>query len=241
MGQRHPAGLVSTPGRRGVVSYVQRGERMTAGQRRAWDTSWPQLGRALGPDLPGGLDLDSWFGRHAPLVLEIGSGMGESTATLAAAAPHVNYLAVEVYKPGLAQLLMRAGALGLKNLRLLRGDAVVLLGSVLAPVSLSAIRVFFPDPWPKQRHHKRRLVNPGFVELAASRLRPGGSLHLATDWVNYAEQMMACCAAEPALANPYPAQPGGWAPRPVWRPVTKFERRARDEGRTVRDLIFRRV
>ena len=229
---------MSQPGRRGVVSYVQRGERMTVGQQRAWDTRWPTLGRALGE--ADRLDLAEWFGREAPLVLEIGSGMGESTAALAAAAPHVNYLAVEVYKPGLAQLLMRADTLGLTNLRLLRGDAVVLLGSQLAPASLSAIRVFFPDPWPKKRHHKRRLVDPEFVELAVSRLRPGASLHLATDWVDYADQMMACCLASPSLRNPYQRQPGGWAPRPVWRPVTKFEGRARREGRQVHDLIFKR-
>jgi tRNA (guanine-N7-)-methyltransferase len=233
------------PRRRGVVSYVRRGERMTTGQQRAWDTSWAALGRELGNGSPHGepgvLDLATWFDREAPLVLEIGSGMGESTAALAAAAPHVNYLAVEVYKPGLAQLLMRADALGLANLRLLRADAVVLLRSYLAPGSLSAVRVFFPDPWPKKRHHKRRLVNPGFVALAASRLCLGGSLHLATDCTDYAERMKACCAAEPALANPYARQPGGWAPRPPWRPVTKFEQRARQEGREVHDLIFRRV
>jgi tRNA (guanine-N7-)-methyltransferase len=211
---------------------------MTVGQQRAWDTHWTSLGRVV-DELP--LDVAGWFGRPAPLLLEIGSGMGESTAALAAAAPGVNYLAVEVYQPGLAQLLMRANALGLDNLRLLRGDAVVLLRSGLAEASVAAMRVFFPDPWPKKRHHKRRLINPEFVSLAASRLRPGGSLHLATDWEDYAGQMMACCSAEPALTNPYAGQPGGWAPRPVWRPITKFERRARSEGRVVRDLIFRRA
>jgi tRNA (guanine-N7-)-methyltransferase len=228
---------------RGVVSYVQRGERMTAGQQRAWDAHWPALGRVI--DGTGGSNgmfgLAEWFGREAPLVLEIGSGMGESTALLAAAARHVNYLAVEVYKPGLAQLLMHADALGLTNLRLLRGDAVVLLRAHVPPASLSAIRVYFPDPWPKTRHRKRRLVNPAFLRLAASRLRPGASLHLATDWAGYAEQMMACCSAERSLVNPYARQPGGWAPRPLWRPVTKFERRAHDEGREVHDLIFRRA
>src|SRR5262249_7374957 len=233
------------PRRRGVVSYVRRGERMTAGQQRAWDRSWTALGRALdngsAHDEPTTLDLAAWFGREAPLVLEIGSGMGESTAALAAAAPHVNYLAVEVYRPGLAQLLMRAKALGLANLRLLRADAVVLLRSHLVPASLSAVRVFFPDPWPKQRHHKRRLVDPGVGALPASRLRPGGSLHLATDWVDYAKRMKSCCDGEPALVNPYTRQPGGWAPRPFWRPVTKFEQRARHEGRQVHDLIFSRV
>src|SRR5262249_33151499 len=222
------------PRRRGIVSYVRRGERMTAGQQRAWDRSWTALGRALdngsAHDEPTARGLAAWLAGGAPLVWEIGSGMGESTAALAAAAPHVNYLAVEVYRPGLAQLLMRANALGLANLRLLRADAIVLLRSHLAPASLSAGRGFFPDPWPKRRHHKRRLVNPSFVALAASRLRPCGSLHLATDCADYAGRMRTCCDAEPALANPYARQPGGWAPRPLWRPVTKFEQRARQQG-----------
>jgi tRNA (guanine-N7-)-methyltransferase len=218
--------------RREIVSYVQRGERMTAGQQRAWDRRWADLGATL-DQMP---DLIAWFGRQAPLVVEIGTGMGETTAALAAAEPDVNYLAVEVYKPGLAQLLMRADALGLTNLRLVRGDAVPLLRDHLAPGSVAAIRVFFPDPWPKTRHHKRRLVGPAFVALAASRLQPGGTLHLATDWQPYADAMLAACSAEPTLRNVYT----DWAPRPGWRPVTKFERRAAAEGRPVRDLIFKR-
>jgi tRNA (guanine-N7-)-methyltransferase len=224
--------------RREIVSYVQRGERMTAGQQRAWDRHWARLGVTLDELSAGdGLDVVAWFGREAPLVVEIGTGMGETTAALAAAAPEVNYLAVEVYKPGLAQLLMRAAALGLTNLRLVRGDAVRLLRDHLAPGSVDAIRVFFPDPWPKKRHHKRRLVGPAFVALAASRLRPGGTLHFATDWQHYADSMLAACEAEPELRNEH----DGWAPRPAWRPATKFERRAEAEGRPVRDLIFRRV
>jgi tRNA (guanine-N7-)-methyltransferase len=223
---------------RQVVSYVQRGERMTAGQQRAWDQHWPRLGATLDElPAPGGPDLTAWFGRQAPLVVEIGSGMGETTAALAAAAPEVNYLAVEVYKPGLAQLLMRASALGLTNLRLVRGDAVLLLRDHLAPGSVDTIRVFFPDPWPKKRHHKRRLVSRQFVTLAASRLRVGGTLHLATDWQHYADAMLEACEAEPALRNEH----DGWAPRPAWRPLTKFERRAEAEGRRVHDLVFRRV
>jgi tRNA (guanine-N7-)-methyltransferase len=221
--------------RRGIHSYARRGERMTAGQRRAWESRWPKLGRTL-DDFDA--DLAEWFGRDAPVLLEIGSGMGETTALLAAAAPEVNYLAVEVYRPGLAQLMMRADELGLTNLRLVRGDAVRLLRSYLPPDSLAGIRVFFPDPWPKARHHKRRLVEPGFVALAASRLAPGATLHLATDWEHYAEQMLAACTAEPSLRNEHPST--GWAPRPDWRPVTKFERRAVAEGRPIRDLLFRR-
>lgn len=227
--------------RRGIVSYARRGERMTAGQRRAWERHWSRYGMTLDElDAGGGLDAAAWFGREAPLLLEIGTGMGETTAELAAAAPEVNYLAVEVYRPGLAQLLMRAEALALTNLRLIRGDAVLLLRSQLEPASLAGIRVFFPDPWPKARHHKRRLVEPGFVELAASRLAVGGLLHLATDWEHYAAQMLAACTGEPSLRNES-GSPDGLSARPPWRPVTKFEQRAVEDGRTVRDLLFRRV
>jgi tRNA (guanine-N7-)-methyltransferase len=229
------------PHHRTIVSYVQRGERMTAGQQRAWDAHWSRLGREVRDLPPGPLDLAEWFGRRAPVVLEIGSGMGETTAQLAMAEPGVNYLAVEVYKPGLAQLLLRADKLGVRNLRLLRGDAVDLLGEHIEPGSLSTVRIFFPDPWPKKRHHKRRLVQAPLVALLASRLAPGGELHLATDWEDYAEQMMAVCSAEPGLRNQHADQPGGWAPRPGWRPVTKFELRAQEEGRRVRDLRFRRI
>ena len=234
-----PDGEASDP-RRGIVSYARRGERMTVGQRRAWERLWPGFGVTLDDRDAGRLDVASWFGREAPLLLEIGTGMGETTAELAAAAPDVNYLAVEVYRPGLAQLLMRIETLGLENLRLVRGDAVRLLRSHLAAASLAGIRVFFPDPWPKARHHKRRLVEPGFVALAASRLAVGGVLHLATDWESYAEQMLAACRGEPALRNEA-GGPDGWSARPPWRPVTKFEQRAVVDGRTVRDLIFRRV
>lgn len=209
---------------------------MTAGQARAWDRNWARLGRAVNELPPGPVDVAGWFGRAAPVVLEIGSGMGETTAKLAAAQPEVNYLAVEVYQPGLAQLMMRAEELGLTNLRLVRGDAVVLLAEHIAPASLAEVRIFFPDPWPKSRHHKRRLVRPDFVALVAQRLEPGGRLRLATDWEPYAEQMMSVCLAEPALRNAHP----DWAPRPEWRSVTKFEDRARQAGRTSRDLVFER-
>ncbi|WP_425565187.1 tRNA (guanosine(46)-N7)-methyltransferase TrmB [Saccharopolyspora taberi] len=229
------------PFRRTVVSYVQRGERMTVGQQRAWDQYWPDLGTEVNALPPGPLDTTTWFGRSAPVVLEIGSGMGETTAQLAAAAPEVNYLAIEVYKPGLAQLMLRAEKLELTNLRLLRGDAIVLLRDHVEPGTLSEVRVYFPDPWPKKRHHKRRLVQKSSVELIASRLAPGGVLHLATDWENYAEQMLEICQAQPLLRNRFEAEPGGWAPRPDWRPVTKFENRAHEEGRVVHDLIFERV
>ncbi|WP_233159642.1 tRNA (guanosine(46)-N7)-methyltransferase TrmB [Actinophytocola xanthii] len=209
---------------------------MTVGQTRAWERHWDRLGRNVA-DLPAGpLDLDGWFGRSAPVLLEIGSGMGETTARLAQAEPEVNYLAVEVYQPGLAQLMMRAEALGVTNLRLLRGDAVVLLERHLPPDSLHGVRIFYPDPWPKKKHHKRRLVQPSFVALVASRLAPGGRLHLATDWENYAEQMLEVLSAEPLLRNLHT----DWAPRPDWRPLTKFESRAEEVGRASRDIVFER-
>jgi tRNA (guanine-N7-)-methyltransferase len=214
---------------------------MTVGQTRAWERHWSSLGRDITSLPPGPLDLDEWFGRSAPVMLEIGSGMGETTAKLAEAAPEVNYLAVDVYQPGLAQLMMRAEAAGLTNLRLLRGDAVVLLEQHIAEQSLSGVRIFYPDPWPKKKHHKRRLVQPSLVSVVAKRLVPGGTLHLATDWEHYAEHMMEVCSAEPHLRNLHPDAPGGWAPRPEWRPLTKFESRAEDEGRVSRDLIFERV
>lgn len=222
---------------RSIVSFVQRGERMTVGQERAWDTYWEKMGNDVKSLPDGPLDFDSWFGRSAPVLLEIGSGMGETTSQLVAAAPELNYVAAEVYKPGLAQLLLRAEHLGgLDNLRVLRGDAVVLLTDHIAPASLHGVRIFFPDPWPKKKHHKRRLVQPEFVSLIASRLEPGGVLHLATDWEHYAEQMLEVCAGERLLTNVY----DGWAPRPDWRPVTKFEQRAVNEGRVSHDLMFRR-
>jgi tRNA (guanine-N7-)-methyltransferase len=226
----------ATAPRREVTSYVHHRSRLTDGQRHAWERLWPVLGREVAELVadPAAFAPAEWFGRTAPLVLEIGSGMGESTAALAAAAPEVDHLAVEVFEPGLAALLMRVDAAGLRNLRLLRGDAVALLRTVIAPGSLAGIRIFFPDPWPKRRHRKRRLVQPGFVALAASRLAPDAPLHLATDWVDYATQMHDVCSAEPALR-------GGYVERPSWRPVTKFEERARVEGRDVRDLVFHRV
>lgn len=214
---------------------------MTVGQQRAWDRHWAELGSDVTALPEGPLDVESWFGRPAPVVLEIGSGMGETTAQLVAAQPDVNYLAVEVYKPGLAQLMLRAEKLEVSNLRLLRGDAIVLLRDHVEPGSLDEVRIYFPDPWPKKRHHKRRLVQPESVELITSRLRPGGVLHLATDWENYAEQMREVCEAESQLSNRYAGEPGGWAPRPDWRPVTKFENRAHDEGREIHDLIYERV
>jgi tRNA (guanine-N7-)-methyltransferase len=227
---------------RPVTSFVHQRSRFTEGQRHAWERFWSRYGhevRDLVAD-PARFDPRAWFGRTAPLVLEIGSGMGESTAQMAAADPGVDHLAVEVFEPGLAQLLMRIETAGLTNLRLLRGDAVELLEAVLVPDSLAEIRIFFPDPWPKRRHRKRRLVQPAVVRLLASRLGPGATLHLATDWADYATEMRDVCDAEPRLSNTAAGRPDGWTPRPAARPVTKFEARALAEGRVVRDLVYQR-
>jgi tRNA (guanine-N7-)-methyltransferase len=236
-------GTAATVRRRSVVSFADRGGRMTAGQQRAWDRLWPRLGATL-PDVPtdadGRLDAEAWFGRPAPLRLEIGSGMGETTAALAEAEPDANHVAVEVYPPGLAQLAMRAEERELENLRLLRADALDVLTDLVAPATLAGIRVYYPDPWPKRRHHKRRLVQPASVALMASRLAPGATLHLATDVADYAEHMREVTAAEPLLTLPDP-DPEGYTPRPSWRPRTKFETRAEAEGRPSRDLVLVRV
>ena len=230
------------PGPRRITSIVHPRNRLTEGQAHAWERLWPRYGGDVTDLLSGEVRYDppAWFGRAAQLVLEIGPGTGASTVEQALAAPGTDHLAVEVFEPGLAQLLMRIDAAGVSNLRLLRGDAVELLRGCVPPGSLAGIRIYFPDPWPKRRHHKRRLVQPGFVALAASRLAPGGTLHLATDWEHYAVQMRAVCSEEPHLENSA-RTPDGWTPRPPGRPLTKFEQRACAEGRVVRDLVFRRT
>jgi tRNA (guanine-N7-)-methyltransferase len=217
----------------GVFSHVRRSVRMTVGQERVWRTNWDGLGRRL-EEIEGQVDLGQWFGRQAPTVLEIGTGMGDATAQLAVASPEVNHLAAEVYPAGLGQLMLWVEKYELDNVRLLKGDALDFLRDHLAPESLAGVRIYFPDPWPKKRHHKRRLVTAPFVRLVASRLAPGGTLHLATDWADYADRMLEICTAEPLLTNQY----ADWAPRPEWRPLTKFERRAQVAGRPCRDLLF---
>jgi len=194
---------------------------------------WPRYGF----DIDGTRDFDrSAFGRHAPLVLEIGSGMGDATITMAAADPERDYLAVDVHTPGLGNLLALAEAGGLTNVRAARGDALELLAGLEA-ASVDAIHVFFPDPWPKARHHKRRIISPARVAVMRDRLRPGGVLHTATDWDDYAADMLEVLGADPGLRNRHE----GYAPRPAGRPVTKYERRGVEAGRTIRDLVFTRV
>jgi tRNA (guanine-N7-)-methyltransferase len=202
-------------------------------QRDALDRLWPAYGVTIG-EQP--LDPAALFGRRMPIVLEIGSGMGDATAEMAAADPDRGYLAVEVHTPGIASLLALIEAQGLTNVRIARGDALELVRHQLASNSLDAVHVFFPDPWPKARHHKRRLIQPDHVELLRSRLVSGGTLHCATDSAGYAEAMLETLTADPLLVNAY----DGYAPRPAHRPLTKFEQRGIEAGRPVFDLMFRR-
>nr|WP_240942043.1 tRNA (guanosine(46)-N7)-methyltransferase TrmB [Planosporangium thailandense] len=182
------------------------------------------------------LDLDALFGRRLPVVLEIGSGMGEATADMAAADPERGYLAVDVHTPGVANLLALVEERGLTNVRIALGDALEVVDHQLAPRTVDAIHVFFPDPWPKARHHKRRLIQPRHVALLRSRLVPGGTLHCATDSADYAAAMLETLSGDPELGNAY----DDYAPRPGYRPLTKFEQRGVDAGRDVFDLIFTR-
>jgi len=228
-----PEGEVPERPRRGIRSYVLRAGRMGSGQSRALDELGP---RFVLPYSDACIDLDAVFGRSAPKIVEIGFGMGETTAQIAAAHPENDYLGIEVHTPGVGALLKRIGEAGLANVRIVRRDAVEALEHMLAPGALDGIHIYFPDPWHKKRHHKRRLIQPAFAHLLASRLKPGGYMHLATDWQDYAEQMLAVLTAEPMLANTAP----GYAERPAWRPLTKFEKRGLRLGHGVWDLLFRR-
>ena len=205
---------------------------------------FPRLGFSVHDDsapyprtADGNLDAQRLFGRRAPLVLEIGPGMGETTAVMAAADPDRDYLAVEPHVPGVANLLLLVEHDGLTNVRVAHGDALELVRAAVAPGSLDAVHVFFPDPWPKPRHHKRRLVQPEHVALLRDRLRVGGLLHCATDWGEYADQMLAVLTADPGLEN----TADGFVERPAHRPVTKFERRGLALGHVSRDVVVRRV
>jgi len=218
-----------------VRSFVVRAGRMTAAQERAWRELWPRYGIETGSEP---LDLAALFGREAPRTLEIGFGNGETLATLAAAHPERDYVGIEVHRPGVGHLMLRAAEFGLGNLRIVCRDAVEVLEQCIAPGSLDEVLLYFPDPWPKKRHHKRRIVQPRFVELVASRLRSGGVLRMATDWQPYAEHMLAVASECAALRNA--AADGGYVPRPDSRPVTRFERRGQRLGHGVWDLAFRR-
>ena len=218
---------------RPIRSFVLRQGYMSKGQQRAYDTLMPVLGVGYQPQVA---DLDAVFGRAAPKVVEIGFGMGGATADIAQARPDTDYLGVEVHGPGVGSLLKLVEERQLGNVRVIQHDAVEVFTHMLAPASLDGVHVFFPDPWHKKRHNKRRLIQPPFVALLASRIKPGGYLHLATDWEDYAIQMLEVLGACPALRN----TANGYAPRPEMRPMTKFEARGLQLGHGVWDLLFQR-
>lgn len=228
-----PSSPPAASARRAVRSFVVRGGRIGSGQQRALAELGP---RYVVPYVGTPVDFAALFGRRAPLVVEIGFGMGDATARIAQARPDIDFVGIEVHTPGIGALLKRIGELDLANVRIVQHDAVDVLRHMVAPASLEGVHVFFPDPWHKKRHHKRRLIQPEFVSLLASRLAPDGIVHCATDWQPYAEQMLAVLSAEPLLVN----TAASYAPRPDYRPPTKFEQRGLRLGHGVWDLVFSR-
>ncbi len=218
---------------RSIRSYVLRQGRVSNAQQRAYDTLLPRYGI---PFAPHAIDLDQAFGRSAPKILEIGFGMGETTADIAANHPENDYLGIEVHTPGVGGLLKRIAERGLGNVRIIQHDAVEVLTHMITPSIFDGAHIFFPDPWPKKRHHKRRLIQPAFIALLAERMKPGAYVHVATDWQEYAEQVLAVLTAEPQLIN----TANGYAPRPDYRPQTKFESRGLKLGHGVWDIVFRK-
>ncbi|MBI4986334.1 MAG: tRNA (guanosine(46)-N7)-methyltransferase TrmB [Rhodocyclales bacterium] len=218
---------------RPIRSFVLRQGRVSNAQARYLEEGMPRWGIPYGP---AALDLERAFGRRAPRILEIGCGMGETTAAIAAAHPENDYLGIEVHTPGVGNLMKEIALRGLTNLRVVQHDAVDVVREMLPEASLAGIHIYFPDPWPKKRHHKRRLIQPPFVRLLATRLAPGGYFHCATDWEEYAGQMLEVLGAEALLAN----TAAGFAPRPDHRPLTKFEQRGQRLGHGVWDVIFKR-
>lgn len=227
--------MTETPGRRPIRSFVLRTGRMTPGQQRAFDENWQRW--SLEHD-DGLLDFDAAFGRAGSRVLEIGFGMGQSLITMAQAAPASNFIGIEVHTPGVGRLLHGIVERDLDNIRVYRHDAVEILRDCIPDASLDTLQIFFPDPWHKKRHHKRRLIQPLFVTQLVAKLKPGGTLHLATDWENYAQQMMEVLSTAEGLSNTCAA--GQFTPRPEHRPLTKFELRGERLGHGVWDLIFLR-
>ncbi len=228
-----PASDAATPLRRPIKSFVLRAGRMGPGQARAFDQHGPQF---LLPYRPEPLDAPAAFGRSAPLILEIGFGMGDATAKIAQTRPQDNFLCCEVHAPGVGSLLKRCGEESIANIRILQHDAVEVLSHMVGEASLDGVHIFFPDPWHKARHHKRRLIQGPFIAQLVRYLKPGGYLHLATDWAPYAEQMLEVLSAEPQLKN----TAEGYAPKPAYRPLTKFENRGLKLGHGVWDLVFLR-
>ena len=223
---------------RRVTSFRSRRSTLTPSQQETWDRLWPSLGRRANDGPPGpldALDTGAWFGRDAGLVLEIGCGTGTSTLAMARDEPGLDVIAVEVYRRGLAQLLSAIDRDAVSNIRLIRGDGVDVLTDLIGPGALTAVRIFFPDPWPKARHHKRRLLQPATFALIADRLRPGGVLHIATDHAGYAEQIAESGDAEPLLRRAVPGEP---LPISVERPATKYETKAHHAGSAVAEFLW---
>lgn len=227
---------LAATGQRGIRSFVLRGGRMTVGQSKAWERLWPVYGKTLAD---GPLDPQQVFGRIAPLNLEIGFGMGRSLALMAAAAPEQDFIGIEVHKPGCGALLADIEQMALTNLRIYRADANDVLEQCLADASLDRLMLFFPDPWPKKKHHKRRIVQSAFAQRVRRKLKVGGLFHLATDWEPYAEHMLEVMNAEAGFANTSPE--GKQVPKPPERPDTKFEKRGERLGHGVWDLVYRRT
>ena len=221
---------------RPVRSFVRRAGRMTAGQRQALELGWARWGL---DSADGMIDPAAVFGRVAPAIVEVGFGMGASLAEMAQAQPGTDYIGIEVHEPGVGKLLWLCEQQGIDNVRVYREDAVEVLQRCLPPQCLDGVQLYFPDPWPKKKHHKRRLLQDDFAALVASRLRPGGYFHLATDWQPYAEHMMEVLSAQADFVNR--AGVGHFSPRPAWRPCTKFEQRGERLGHGVWDLIFEKI
>ncbi len=227
----HEFAVTDQPHRR-IRSFVRREGRLTAGQRRALEVLWPLYG--IAEEDP--LELDGEFGREAPRTLEIGFGNGDSLAQMAEAAPEEDFLGIEVHRPGIGHLLQQIEARGLHNVRVMNRDAVEVLERQIPAASLDRVLLFFPDPWHKKKHHKRRILQPRFIELLGRALRPGGRFHMATDWQDYAEHMRA--EMEQAAQFRNVAGPGRYAEKPAYRPTTKFERRGQRLGHGVWDLVY---
>ncbi|MEY4207893.1 MAG: tRNA ((46)-N7)-methyltransferase TrmB [Pseudomonadota bacterium] len=225
--------MLYDPTERRIRSFVTRAGRLSVAQARALEQLGP---RFCLPYQKSVLDIDASFGRTAPAILEIGTGMGDATAHIAALLPEKNFIGVEVHTPGIGSLLKLIGEKSITNLRLIQHDAVEVVKHMLAPDSLAGVHVFFPDPWHKARHNKRRLIQSPFVQLLVSRISPGGYLHCATDWEDYAVQMLEVLNAEQQLKN----TADGFSPRPDYRPLTKFENRGIQLGHGVWDLVFTR-
>ena len=219
--------------KKSIRSYVIRGGRMTTAQRKAFDTHWPNYGVSL---FDGPLDLQATFARQAPLVLEIGFGMGDSLVEMAGAEQDKDFVGIEVHPPGVGCLINNAGKQELKNIKVYMADANDVLEDCIADESIDRFQLFFPDPWHKKKHHKRRIVQPEFLNKLLPKLKSGGVIHMATDWEAYAEYMMEVLSADERLANN--AGVGGFSERPDYRPITKFEKRGERLGHGVWDLLF---